>query len=165
MKATLINIDEELKWLDNFPKESSKVIKKAMRQAATSIQKLAKASMPERFAFMTDSRIWESRKGIIGATVGLYADAPRTADPKDIPDWFKAYWMSYGTLSRRDPTHKFDNPIKGETFKTNSRGVRVSKRRNSVGQPATHFFDNGMKGVDTAFEREFKKAIDNASIK
>jgi hypothetical protein len=30
----------------------------------------------------------------------------------NVDDWFKAYWLNYGTLSKRDPEHQFRTPVK-----------------------------------------------------
>ena len=61
----------------------------------------------------------------------------------------KAYWKNYGTLSRRDKTHKFTEPIKKPG----------RKRRNEVGQPHENFYDKAIQPAQAAYLRAFQDSV------
>lgn len=55
-------------------------------------------------------RNWKGPRVIVGfSTKGM------TRRGKEMPDYMKAYWSAYGTLSNRDNTHRFLSPRKAKS--------------------------------------------------
>lgn len=147
-------VDECLKTLDALPERAVKVAKKAMRKGAAAAAKTIKAKIPARYKKLVKSRVGTLPDGNPWARAGLYgASVAQGSKKADLGfQWFKAYWANYGTLSRRDPTHRFANKIKPKS----------DTRRNNVGQPAQNFFEAAtqsgwQEAFFNAFVEEMKK--------
>ena len=70
-----------------------------------------------------------------------------------VDDWFKFYWMNYGTLTRRDPNHEFERPIKHDDT------VSAKNRRNSKGQRHLNFYEKAIEGYEDEFYSAMSKHI------
>ena len=148
-------LDDVLRTLEAAPKEMRAIAKKSFSTASSKTAKTLKQRTPKRWRNLVGYRVGVNQKtGGVSARMGYYnaKQAKGKQPPKDLArvfDWYKAYWINYGTLSMRDPNHKFKYPIRNR-----------KKRRNNVGMPARHFFEAAIKGWDTVFVAAFKKAFD-----
>ena len=130
--STVEGADAITAMFAKMPKEMQAETKRSMRASAriwlTKMRAAVPAEHPQWKAFSKVSV--RSKKGIVSCLVGFFG-------PAEVHfEWMKAYWYTYGTLLRRDPSHKFDNPI------------RRRKRRNNLGQKANNWFDPATAGAD-----------------
>ena len=150
-------VDDCLRMFDNAPENAMKICRKAMRKGSAAAAKVIKSKVPPRYRKIVKYKVGRLPSGDLWARAGLYGKKLQKGTPKDDDPgflWFKAYWANFGTLSRRDPAHQFMYKIKPKS----------KNRRQDVGQPAQHFFENAQKGWDeafiTAFQEEVKKNED-----
>ena len=130
---TIEGLAECLHTLDEAPNVMIKAVKQSMRKAGGELARDIKSGTPPRFKSLVKCKVMKARiSKNLSSAVGLYKG--RT-NGTEIPDWFKAYWKNYGTLARRDPSHRFDRPIKGDGT------TAASRRRNNVGQFYERFFE------------------------
>ncbi len=149
-------LEDVLRMFDGAPKELQKSGRKAMASAGRKVASGLKRKMPSRWRKLVKSKAKMSRGGNLWADMGLYNGHEAQGhqpNGKKVSDWFKAYWSDYGTLERRDPGHKFDNPVKPK----NSANGR--KRRNDRGQFPTGFFETAAEGWESVFLQEFKGSL------
>lgn len=140
-------IDEALRAIDRAPEELLKLNTAAMRKAAQATLREVKGKLPARWRKLAGAKVSKAFDGHTLARVGLYNNG--AGDRKSM-DWFKAYWKNYGTLKRRDPSHRFDSPVK----------PAKPGRRNNEGQRAEHFFEQAMARADETFTQVYESEID-----
>ena len=131
---TIEGLADYLRTLDEAPKVLIKAVRKSMRKAGGQLAKDIRTGTPPAFKHLVKCKVVKARiSKNLSSAVGLYKEK-KTKD-NDVSDWFKAYWKNYGTLTRRDPSHRFDNDIKGDGT------VAASRRRNQLGQYYERFFE------------------------
>ena len=146
--AYITGLDDALKCFDQAPKNLVKVVKTAMRAGGKQAAKEIRRAMPRRFKRLVTSKVVKGRVSKDwNALVGAFNKVKNGGNEPD--DWFKAYWMNYGTLTKRSRAHKFDYPIKN----------LHRKRRNEVGQPAKMFYDKSIGPAQDAFIRAFRESV------
>ncbi len=143
---------------DNAPKEMRKACRKALASAARVTARDIRKKIPARWRRLVKSKAKESKGHKLYANAGLYFSATAVGghQPKmyggtgdGISDWFKAYWLNYGTLNGRDPFHRFERKVKADSGKR--------KQRNGV--KATRFFDAAVRGWESEFAGNFKDSL------
>lgn len=151
--ATSIRIEglsEALKSLDKLPANAAKMTEKAMVEAARPVVRKIRAGMPKEFRRLIKSKLVRGEKRITGnSAVIIGAFKGKKISDKEVPQWFKAYWQNYGTLTHRDPGHEFVYPVKKAT----------KRRRNNVGQEHRNFFDEAVKGWEEIIYENFVAAL------
>ena len=144
----ITGLDDCLKCFDQAPKNLLKVVKKALKDGGKQAAQELRKALPRRFKRLVSNKVVKGvESGDYSALIGAFNRVKSGTDEPD--DWFKAYWKNYGTLTRRDPNHKFDNPVK-----------RLNrKRRNEVGQAAENFYDQAVAPAQQAFIRAFQDSL------
>ena len=118
---TVEGADRIAKLMQDYPKESDKIIKKAFRKAARPYLARMKAGVQASHATdITAKAKVSQKKGEIMLSAGLFGK-PRMEDKKTWA-WFKEYWKSYGTLQGRDPNHQFKTSVKSTS--SGRRGIK-----------------------------------------
>lgn len=135
--------------LNNMPAAALQLIKKSMREAAKPVARNIRSAVEiPHWRKLVKAKIANGRSEGEGtqAEVGMFNNGHISNSIKkaDRPDWYKAYWANYGTLSRRDPQHPFKNAIKAKS------------RHQSIGQPPQNFFERGSDGQEQIFLRQFE---------
>ena len=135
--------------LDGMPEAALKLVKKSMQEASKPVTRSIRNAVDiPHWRKLVKSKVAVGRSAWEGtqASVGMFNNGKVTNSTKkaDRADWFKAYWANYGTLSRRDPSHPFKNPIKAK------------KRHQSVGQHQQNFFERGSEGQEQVFLKNFE---------
>lgn len=158
-KVEIRGIDDVLRTLEAAPKEMRAVAKKSMTAASRATARVLKQRTPKRWRSLVGYRVAVNRKsGQVGARMGYYnAKQAKGKQPKNQDrafDWYKAYWQNYGTLANRDPDHYFKKPVKPRHYASSKR------RRNRMGIPAKHFFENAISGWESTFLAAFRTAFD-----
>ena len=129
-------MSDYLRTLEKAPDELIKAVKTSMRKAGNELAKSIRPGVPAKFRKLVRCKVakaYGSRN--LSSAIGLFKG--RTSG-KEIPQWFKAYWKNYGTLSRRDPSHRFDSPVKGD------KTVAAKRRRNRLGQFSEGFWEDAL---------------------
>lgn len=144
----ITGLDDCLKCFDQAPKNLLKVVKKALKDGGKQAAKEFRKVMPRRFKRLVSNKVVKGvASGDYSALIGAFNKVKSGTNEPD--DWFKAYWKNYGTLTKRDPNHKFDYPVK-----------RLNrKRRNEVGQAAEKFYDGAVAPAQQAFIRAFQDSL------
>ncbi len=159
-KVEIRGMDDVLRTLQAAPKEMRAVARKSMTTASRKTATSLKQRTPSRWRGLVGYRVALNRRtGNVGARMGYYnSKTVRGKQPKDADrafDWFKAYWQNYGTLSHRDPNHKFTRPVR-------SRFSAVARRRrNNTGVRAQNFFESAIAGWENIFLSAFRTAFDS----
>lgn len=148
-------IDECMKIFDKTPDNMVKMEKKAMRKASQAVTRSLRKSIPKRFRRLIKYKMHEDRDKNTYTLIGLYnrkeVSGQQSSKRDPVFDWFKAYWANYGTLSRRDPNHKFQYKIKPKT--------KGNPRRQDVGQPAQNFFEKAINGWQDVYYEALEKEM------
>lgn len=154
MAYTIEGLKDCLKCMDAAPDNVVKMTKAAMRAAAKKTSRSIRQRLPKQFWRRLVR--YKMSKGDVSQNIyvlmGLFYKGKKNADGSSyIPDWFKAYWQNYGTLKHRDPSHRFDYPVKAGT----------TRRRNNEGQMATGEFETAIAG----WENEFMATFEDEMVK
>ena len=147
-------VSEVLRTFDEAPDELVKAVKKALRKACAGEVRNLRKSVPDSFRQLPKSSVKVMRSGNVSALFGLFLDRKWQDESGRVgPDWFHAYWKNYGTLQGRDPSHRFETPVRhGST--------RVAKRRrNNVGQMYDNFFEQAIVGFQERTFSVFKQSM------
>ena len=143
-------LDDCLRCMDAAPQNAVKMAQTAMREAAKKSARTIRQKTPRRFRRLVKYKVFKGQETKnYNALVGLFNKKQTTNGSSEIPDWFKAYWKNYGTLTRRDPSHTFDSPVK----------QRVPRRRNNIGQPYENFFEGAIAGWEGPFMDAFEQSM------
>lgn len=153
--ATVMTIEglaDYLRTLDEAPQTLIKCVRKAMRKAGSELARDIKSGTPQSFRPLVKCKVVKARiSRNLSSAVGLYKDK---TTGREIPEWFKAYWENYGTLQRRDPSHRFDRPIKPDGT------VAARNRRNRVGQYNENFFEEALpSGWESKYVNTFTREM------
>lgn len=154
---TIEGLDKCLRDLDKAPEEVVKATQKAMRSAARVTVKDMRGKVPPRWAALLKYKVSRLSSGNLNACYGMFNTHQATGQNPDTWDWFKAYWNNYGTLEGRDPSHRFERPVKP------SKTAAARNRRNRKGIVHENFFEVAASGSEVVFLRQFKKSLDKAT--
>lgn len=165
MNAKISGIDEVARAFEKSPENLDKVLVKAFRAACKPAVKKVKSEVPGRFKSLVKGKVAKDADGNIVATIGMFnnqkANGHQNKGSK-VTDWFKAYWKNYGTLSRRDPNHKFDRPVRSKhSYKvkgTTKSNYQAKYRRQDVGQPHENFFNEDARHYSPEFMNALKES-------
>ena len=155
---TISGLDDCLRFFDQLPSNLMKVSRKAMKEASKSTARLIRGRTPKRWKrlvrYSTDK---DFRSGKLKAYIGLFqvglVQGHQNPHGGEIPDWFKAYWLNYGTLGKRDPEHQFKRPVRPP-------GNTASKRRrNTTGVEPRKFFEETLSGWQDVFVEAFQESL------
>lgn len=142
-------LDDCLRFCDKLSENALKMTATAMREASKKTARQIRQKTPQRFRRLVKYKVFKGQvTGNTNALIGLFNKRQKKNASKEIPDWFKAYWKNYGTLKHRDPSHKFDEPIK-----------KNARRRNNEGQPAENFFEGAVAGWEGPFIEAFNRSM------
>jgi len=147
-------LDDALRCFDEAPKNMLKLSKKASQAGARAVTRYIKRGEGMgRWTKLVTAKVKKTRDGRISSTIGLYNKAGLPSG-SEIPDWFKAYWLNYGTLEGRDSSHSFQFKVKHRTTQAakNRRGVSGIKHRN--------FFEASIEGWDDIFVEAFENYLE-----
>ena len=152
---TISGLDDCLKFFDNAPENLVNASRKALRDASKKTSRTLQNRAPKRWRGLVKYKV--TNKGHLNAVFGLFntkiVQGHQNPHGAGIPDWFKAYWLNYGTLDNRDPEHHFLNPVKhGKT-------VAAKRRRNQTGVRPRRFFEEALPGWETIFYEEFQRSL------
>jgi len=143
-------LDDCIRCMDHAPQNVLKMTQKAMKEAGRHTARVIRGKTPGRWRRLVGSKVTKGQiSGDIYALVGYFNKAQKKGSNAEIPDWFKAYWKNYGTLTRRDQSHHFVNGIK----------AKVRGRRNNLGQPANNFFEQAIQGWAGEFLGTFQQSM------
>lgn len=157
IRVKIDGVDDCMRLFDALPDNIIQIEKDAMRAASMAVSSYMKKRTPKRFRKLIKYKLYEDKFRNNYVLIGFYnrkevaGHQPESGDP--VFDWFKAYWANYGTLKRRDPNHKFKEPIKAKTKSNN--------RRQSIGQPAQNFFAHAVEGWQAVYSSKFEESIMN----
>lgn len=149
---TIEGAELALKELQEFPIKADKVVKDAMREASKAVAKNIRPKMPNKtFRKAVRYKIAEGKKYTF-ANVGILRPKKEgdygMRNGKKIPSpWMRAYWKNFGTLSNRDPMHKFIYKRK-----------KVSAGWKGGIKP-THFFERAMEGEEMTWKKKFEDSL------
>jgi len=153
-------LDDVLEELEVAPDNAFTIMKKSARSAGTTVKKYIMARTPSRWKKLVKSSTKSRKKdAAILQLIGLFHTGAATGHQGKkgkTYDWYKAYWNNYGTLGRRDPAHKFDNPVRHRGKSRNRAGVRPKRFFESASQGATKVYENAFV---SAFNKNFKLIV------
>ena len=144
-----VDIRKAMKILQAYPINAHKVIDRAIRRAGTVSLRLIRSSIPQKkWRYMARGVLKSYAQGVSFYKYGVFAK-----DRYDF-NWMKAYWMNYGTLSRRDPNHTFRYPRKTKTAQ-----YPEGTARWRGGQRPVNFFEKVAPRSEVEFKKKFIQEI------
>lgn len=160
---TISGLDDCLKLFDQAPANLVEVSRTALKDASKVTTRQIRGRLPKRWRGMVRYKVMKTyQKGDLHALLGLFNGHQRQGHQNkagNVDDWFKAYWLNYGTLSKRDPEHQFRTPVK-------HRGTAAAARRKfAEGIEPRKFFEASIKGWQGTFVEAFGKSIKNQEDK
>ena len=148
--VTISGLDDCLRCFDAAPGNLVKISQTALREASKKTSRQIRQKTPQRFRRLVKYKVFKGGvTGNLNALVGLFNRKQTENGSGKVADWFKAYWQNYGTLTKRDQEHHFQNAVK--------RNVR--NRRNNVGQDAKKFFEQAISGWEEPFVEAFAQSL------
>lgn len=122
MQVTRIEgLDSLLRKIDDSPKNLEKVSRKCLRTAARKSAAVIRRAADKRFRHIVSSAVKVGMvSGDMYAAAGYFNKKAKKGGAKAVSDWQKAYWLNYGTLANRDPSHHFTMPIRKKNVKRDS---------------------------------------------
>ena len=153
----IVGTKEACDFLARYPMEANKIIQKALRYAVSPVAKKVKSAVPyPKWRTLVKVKAKQSRtSGRVYAVAGML-DNGQATEKGGITDWYKAYWLNYGTLARRDPAHKFERGPRGR----DSRNKQGQPKPNGKAQQHYHFYDKAVEGMETDMTNRFLKSIE-----
>lgn len=152
---TISGFEDCLKLFENAPENVVKAARKAMSTAAQKAARNVRRRIPKRFSPLVKARV--TNKGTINGAFGLFnghqVNGHQSRIGSPIDDWFKAYWQNYGTLEGRDPTHRFERPVK------HAGTAAASRRRGGRGIQHRNWFEYAIEGWRSTFVADFHEAF------
>lgn len=143
-------LDDCLRCLDAAPGNAVKMTQTALREASKKTARSIRQKVPQRFRRLVKYKVFKGQvTQNTNALVGLFNKRQTKNGSGQVPDWYKAYWKNYGTLTKRDQQHTFDTPVKRH----------VARRRNDIGQAAEKFFEDAIAGWDGPFMEAFEQSM------
>ena len=131
-KVILKGFDDVLRLLNDYPNEINKIAKAALRKAIAPLVKDIKSNNPIKGVKIKMKPL----KGMNPSLKFGYFGEVGSGDRLAISPWFKAYFLNYGTLKRRHPSHLFQNKVR----------FRKTKQRDGI-RPRL-FFDKAVEGKE-----------------
>lgn len=143
-------LDDCFRCLDAAPGNAVKMTQTALREASRKAARTIRQKIPQRFRRLVKYKVFKGQvTQNTNALVGLFNKKQTKNGSNEVPDWYKAYWRNYGTLTKRDQQHTFDTPVKRH----------VARRRNDIGQAAEKFFEAAIAGWDGPFMEAFEQSM------
>ena len=153
-EARIEGVSDVLRMFDEAPGELVKAVKKALRAACSGEVRNLKREVPAFSRQLVKSSVKAQPSGDVSAVFGMFLDRKWQDESGRVgPEWFHAYWKNYGTITGRDPSHRFDSPVRRAETATGRR------RRNNVGQPHENFYDQAIVGFEERAFAAFKKSM------
>lgn len=153
---TIQGLDDCLRFFDQAPENLMKVSRTALRDGGKEVSKMARQRLPKRWRRLVRSKVLRSYKGDLQVLWGLFNGHQQQGHQNKngaIDDWFKAYWLNYGTLANRDPEHQFKTPVK------HRKTAAASRRRNTEGIKPRKFFEASIQGWEDRFIEAFSASL------
>lgn len=133
--------------LNRYPDNSIKAVKAAMRNAVKPILSNIKSQAPSAGTRKIVKAKFV-RSDNLSLLFGFYGNKRGNKGSREVPDWFKAYWINYGTLKMRYAGHKFQFPVKRNTFKR------------SAGIKPRLYFEAATEGKEGIILQNFNKELE-----
>lgn len=153
---TIQGLDDCLRFFDQAPENLMKVSRTALRDGAKAVAKVSRQRLPKRWRSLVRYKVLRNYKGNLQVLWGLFNGHQRQGhqNPKNaIDDWFKAYWLNYGTLGNRDPEHHFQTAVK------HRKTAAAARRKNTEGIKPRKFFEASIAGWEGVFVEAFAASL------
>lgn len=160
MAYRIEGMDDLLKVFASQPRSVKKLSDTAMKDAVKAGVREMKRMAPARFKDLVKGKKGYDATRETWASIGYYQTnafgghqpkAYRGGEAKTgITDWFKFYWNDYGTLTLRDPSHKFVKPVRGKN----------ERRRNNIGIKHRNYFDRSLPTTTQKFQEAYEASVE-----
>lgn len=142
--------DELIRKFGVARRNKNRVLKQAMSDAAKKCASFVRGKTPSRWKSLVRGSAWINRRDTVSASFGA-------SYKKNQFDWQKAYWLNYGTYSKRDTNHKYRYARK--------RGTADWGQGGSMNTKYYHFFEQAIQGFEPKFRTEFESALNRRIMK
>lgn len=111
-------VQELIETLDKLPpKVAMRPLRSTLRKAAKPLEQEAKNNLPAKLSELKPVITTKNMRSFAGVKTGVYTKRAVVMLGQDerkveYDAYYLIYWLNYGTLSRRDPTHKFQSPVR-----------------------------------------------------
>lgn len=143
IKAEVIGAEAVQRAFDRFPDEMIKEMRKSLRRRTKPLLERVKSASPKTEWNDFATLKMKSKGGRVSSTIGFFGDQAKGIE------WFKAYWLNYGTLAGRDPEHEFKYRVNANRRKKQRHGIDYE-----------NFFENAVKGQDEVVMAQVEKDLE-----
>ncbi len=119
IKVTSQGVDDLVQVFEKLPaKVALRPLRATLRKAAEPLKLEVQKNLPAKFRELEQAVTTKNMRSFAGVKTGIYTKrvVVELNGPKGTRVQFDAYyplyWHNYGTLERRDPTHKFTKPVR-----------------------------------------------------
>lgn len=167
MSAAYLKIEgmsDCMRWCDKAPEDMVKLAKKAMRDGGKAVTKRMRLKIDARWRALLKYKVTGGKNDKdLNCGIGMFNNQKHQShdNRKNPPsDWFKFYWGNYGTITKRDPKHHFEKPVKNEiVYRGRRKEFAEKRRRNNIGQQYNNWFEEALLGYEEEFFEAFDKVI------
>jgi len=160
---TISGLDDCLRCLDEAPQNLMKMSRQALKDASRVSSRTVRSRIPKRWNRLVRYKVVKTSNGKLNAVFGLFnghqVQGHQDPNGAQIADWFKAYWINYGTLQNRDPSHHFQNPVR------HHKTAAARRRRNTDGIRPRNFFEAAIAGWEGPFVETFRNSLKKQEAK
>lgn len=148
MTAELQGVNDVDKALREIALRTDKLNSRALRSGANAVNRSIRRASPRAFRGIIKASVKRTSVDTYTARMGFANKEGLPKKGKVPPTWSKAYWLNYGTLANRDPSHHFGSPVR------NLRGRAASARRGGI--KPRNFFDKAIQGWETTLIKAYQ---------
>ena len=111
-------VQELIETLERLPaKVAMRPLRATLRKAAKPLEQEAKNNLPAKLSELKPVITTKNMRSFAGVKTGVYTKRAvvmlgENGRKVEYDAYYLIYWLNYGTLSRREPTHKFQSPVR-----------------------------------------------------
>lgn len=148
MTAELQGVTDVDKALRDIAMRTDKLNSRALRSGANAVNRSIRRAAPRAFRGIIKASVKRTSVDTYAARMGFVNKDGLPQKGKEPPTWSKAYWLNYGTLANRDPSHHFGASVR------NLRGRAASARRGGI--KPRNFFDKAIQGWENTLIKAYQ---------
>lgn len=162
-------VSDLIETLERLPaKVAIRPLRATLRKAAKPLEMEAKNNLPAKVSELKSVITTKNMRSFAGVKTGVYTKRAvvmlgNEGRKVQYDAYYLLYWLNYGTLSRRDPTHKFQSVVRSRKEHL-SPGIHprrfIQKAYDSKGAEVVKYAeDNLLKDAEKFLDRNSKRFI------
>jgi len=108
-------VAETMEILSKLPaKVAKRPLQSTLRRAAKPLEREVQQNLPQKVSELKKAITTKNMRSLPAVKTGIYTKRVmvQLRDGRNYDAYYPLYWLNYGTLERRDPTHQFQKPVR-----------------------------------------------------